>query len=300
VQRVFGALSAKQSIVSEHRIVMKAATKMLLGATLCALAWACSGDDHSSNDNDSSTSAGGTDSADAGGTSGNGDGTGASDSGDGDQGDGDMGDGDMGGSEPLGGSSGVGGELSGGAPGVGGDVSSGGEMGSGGDMGSGGTDPGPECGDGEVDPPETCDDGEITAGCDTYHDGGDGACVPPGECSEGYILDDPDCIPELLELTVEIHISNSCDVWTVPTSITVPPGQSVSITYWNRSSWYEADVWMSYGGGYLGLPEGSKWTDPIDRCTELFSYTAHADVSINGLGVGHPSCPGVRLYIYCE
>jgi hypothetical protein len=85
-----------------------------------------------------------------------------------------------------------------------------------------------------------------------------------------------------------------------PTEITVSVGQSVLLTYHNHSVDYDADVWMSYGGGYIGLPPSSSWADPIERCADVGAYTAYADVSISGLGVNDPYCPGKRMLIHCE
>jgi hypothetical protein len=99
---------------------------------------------------------------------------------------------------------------------------------------------------------------------------------------------------------VHIYISNTCVVNVDPSDVTIPREQSVLFTYHNHSVDYDADVWMSYGGGYIGLPPGGTWADPIERCTELFSYTASADVSVHGLGVNDPTCPGKRLTIHCE
>jgi hypothetical protein len=152
-----------------------------------------------------------------------------------------------------------------------------------------------------LDPYETCDDGVVMMGCDSNHDGGDGVCQPPGSCSSSFVLDAGGaCVPETVARHVHISISNTCVVSVDPAEVTVPAGQSASFTYHNHSVDYEATVWMSYGGGYLGLPQGALWTDPIVRCSEQFAHTAHADVSIYGLGVNDPNCPGQRMIIHCQ
>lgn len=113
-------------------------------------------------------------------------------------------------------------------------------------------------------------------------------------------VSDAGSVPETVSRHVHIYISNTCDVSVDPVEVTIPREQSVLFTYHNHSVDYEADVWMSYGGGYLGLVPGGTWADPIERCTELFTYTAHADVSIRGLGLNDPYCPGQRMTIHCE
>lgn len=121
--------------------------------------------------------------------------------------------------------------------------------------------------------------------------GADGSAV---DCGEGGCAVDP------IAAHVHIYISNTCEVSVDPADVIIPQGQTVLFTYHNHSVDYEADVWMSYGGGYIGLAQGGTWTDPIERCSELFPYTAYADVSINGLGVNDPYCPGKRMTIHCE
>jgi hypothetical protein len=183
----------------------------------------------------------------------------------------------------------------GGAPAMNG---AGGATGDGGKAGAGGADG--SCGDGDLDDGETCDDGVITTGCDSYHDGGDGVCQPPGSCSDGYVLGTGgDCIPETVYGHVHVFISNTCVVAISPSEVTIPAGQTVFFTYHNHSVDYEADVWGSYGGGFLGLSEGGTWNEPVERCANQFPHTAHTDISIAGLGVNHPSCPGKRMIINC-
>jgi hypothetical protein len=97
---------------------------------------------------------------------------------------------------------------------------------------------------------------------------------------------------------VHIFISNTCVVSTSPTSITVPADQSLYITWHNHSVDYDADVWLSYGGGYLGLPTGATWSDPNALCTGPGPYQAYGDVNIAG---GPTSgCPMFRLLVNCQ
>lgn len=125
------------------------------------------------------------------------------------------------------------------------------------------------CGDGVLQTNESCDDGIIQQHCDTWHDGGDGTCAPQGQCVQGYVLDmDGDCVPELLEGHVYIDVDNFC-----------------------ISQWYEVDVWLSYGGGYLDLATGGVWDDSFEHCTGPGSYDAYADIST--------ACSSYRLYIHC-
>lgn len=149
------------------------------------------------------------------------------------------------------------------------------------------------CGDGRLDPGETCDDGVITSGCDTAHDGGDGTCLPPGQCVAGYVLDgNGDCVPAQADATVIIDVDNFCNMTVTPTDITVPPGQSIMVDWFNRSRDYPVDVWLSYGGGYLDLATGATWDEPIPHCTGPNPHTEYADIST--------ACSSFRLLFHCQ
>lgn len=157
------------------------------------------------------------------------------------------------------------------------------------------------CGDGTLQDNESCDDGEITSGCDTRHDGGDGTCVPPGECADGYTMIDGKCVEKQSEKHVHIDISNTCKLSVTPSSVEVPRGQTISFTYHNHSRDYAADVWLSYGGGYLDLKQGNTWDDQFVHCNNANRpYTAAAEISINGLNLRDSSCPGHEMTIRCK
>lgn len=97
---------------------------------------------------------------------------------------------------------------------------------------------------------------------------------------------------------VHIYIDNFCNVSISPQSITVPPGGVLYASYHNHSVDYEADVWMSYGGGYLALARGGVWNEPVGMCSGPSAYTAYADISIAGGPTS--ACPKQRLLIYCQ
>lgn len=90
----------------------------------------------------------------------------------------------------------------------------------------------------------------------------------------------------------------SCNTAAEPESFTVPAGETLKLSYHNHSVDYDADVWLSYGGGYLGLVTGDTWDDRFEFCTGPSSYTAYADISI--AGGGSSACPKFRLLIHCE
>jgi hypothetical protein len=97
---------------------------------------------------------------------------------------------------------------------------------------------------------------------------------------------------------VHILIDNFCNTSASPQSFTVAAGQSLRLTYHNHSIDYDADVWLSYGGGYLGLVTGGSWADSFEHCAGPSSYTAYADISI--AGGGGSACPRFRLLIHCQ
>jgi hypothetical protein len=96
---------------------------------------------------------------------------------------------------------------------------------------------------------------------------------------------------------VDIYIDNFCNTSVVPTEITVPAGETLQITWHNNSVDYEADVWLSYGGGYLELAMGGIWDDSFEFCSMPSVYDAYGDVSIAGGPIG--ACPAARLLIHC-
>jgi hypothetical protein len=157
------------------------------------------------------------------------------------------------------------------------------------------------CGNARLDPGESCDDGSSIAECDTRHDGGDGACVPAGTCSDGYVESESTCIPESTDTHVHIYVDNFCNLSVQPAVVEVPNPQGVSFTYHNHSVDYAVDVWLSYGGGFLELETGTSWDDQFTHCLWAGRpYDAYADISISGLGVNDPYCPGHRMLIHCR
>ena len=97
---------------------------------------------------------------------------------------------------------------------------------------------------------------------------------------------------------VHIYISNTCRVTVSPTSFTVPAGETLKLSYHNHSMDYRADVWMMYGGGYLGLDRGATWNETYSHCFGPSPSVGYADINIEG---GPTSgCPGVRLNITCR
>jgi hypothetical protein len=115
-------------------------------------------------------------------------------------------------------------------------------------------------------------------------------------------MDSPPVKPDVggvaLSEHLHIYIDNFCKVSISPTSYTVPAGSTLKVGYHNHSVDYNADVWLSYGGGYLDLVQGSMWNDGFVHCSGPNSSTAYADIDI--AGGGSTSCPGTRLYIYCQ
>ena len=96
---------------------------------------------------------------------------------------------------------------------------------------------------------------------------------------------------------VHILIDNFCNTAADPAEITVQAGDTVQLSHHNHSVDYNADVWLSYGGGYLGLVPGDTWDDQFEFCTSPEPYTAYADISIEG--GGSDACPKHRLLINC-
>lgn len=162
-------------------------------------------------------------------------------------------------------------------------------------------DDGPVCGNGIVEEGQSCDDGIIEENCDTYHDGGDGYCVPPDECSDGFVLDDNgDCIEEEFTEDIDIYVDNFCNLDVDPPQVDVASGQTASFTYHNQSVDYAVDIWGFYGGGYLDLATGDSWDDPFIHCGSGSSNTETMDISISGININDPNCPGQVFQINCQ
>ena len=107
------------------------------------------------------------------------------------------------------------------------------------------------------------------------------------------------CVPTgPVQADVQIYIDNFCNVTIAPPSFDVATGETLQLTYHNNSVDYEADIWASYGGGYLALATGGTWAETFEYCSMPGDYTAYVDINING--GPFPSCPGKRLYIYCH
>ncbi len=80
-------------------------------------------------------------------------------------------------------------------------------------------------------------------------------------------------------------------------SFTVPAGETLSLTWHNNSVDYEADVWLSYGGGYLEPARGGIWADPFEFCSGPGVYEAGADVG--PAGVPDSVCAHFYVQIHC-
>lgn len=97
---------------------------------------------------------------------------------------------------------------------------------------------------------------------------------------------------------VHIFISNTCETSVDPPQVTVPPDVDAYFVFHNHSVDYAADVWMSYGGGFLDLAPGQSWADPIRHCLGPNAHQEYGDISIAGGGSG--ACPGVRFLVNCQ
>jgi hypothetical protein len=106
--------------------------------------------------------------------------------------------------------------------------------------------------------------------------------------------------PDLSPTTQHVHlyISNTCVVSTDPPGMTAPLHVPLTLTFHNHSVDYDADVWLSYNGGYLGLAQGAEWTDPVQHCLNPVPYDFYADVSI--AGGGSSACPSYRFLVHCQ
>lgn len=96
---------------------------------------------------------------------------------------------------------------------------------------------------------------------------------------------------------VHIYITNTCAVSTSPTSFDVPAGATVKVSWHNHSVDYRADVWASYGGGYLALETGATWNETYEHCFIKSTHTEYVDVSPEGSPSG---CGKQRVYFYCH
>ena len=90
---------------------------------------------------------------------------------------------------------------------------------------------------------------------------------------------------------VDIHVDNFCKMDVIPKTFNVPRGTFLKLTYFNRSRDYDVDVWLSYGGGYLGLKTGTSWADRFEFCKNPRPYDAYADITT--------ACSRFRLMIHC-
>lgn len=96
---------------------------------------------------------------------------------------------------------------------------------------------------------------------------------------------------------VHIYISNTCAVTTDPVSFDVPAGKTVKISWHNHSLYYRADVWASYGGGFLALEKGATWNETYEHCFIKSTHTEWVDVTPEG---SPSSCGKQRVYFYCH
>ncbi|MGZ3423010.1 MAG: hypothetical protein ACXVEE_34430 [Polyangiales bacterium] len=96
---------------------------------------------------------------------------------------------------------------------------------------------------------------------------------------------------------VHVYISNTCDVSTSPMSFDVPAGKTLKLSWHNHSVDYRADLWGSYGGGYLMLEKGATWNEPYEHCFIKSTHTEYMDVSPEGSPSG---CGKFRLNITCH
>jgi hypothetical protein len=101
------------------------------------------------------------------------------------------------------------------------------------------------------------------------------------------------------DVTVHVLIDNFCNSSTNPMVINAPLHVPLNLTFINDSHDYHSDIWSSRGYGYLDLPLGATWKDPIQHCLNPNPYTEYFDVGIQGGPVGS-SCPNYRLYIHCN
>ncbi|MGZ3441364.1 MAG: hypothetical protein ACXVDD_17715 [Polyangia bacterium] len=109
----------------------------------------------------------------------------------------------------------------------------------------------------------------------------------------------PDLAQSSSDVTVHVLIDNFCNSSTNPTVINAPLHVALNLTFVNDSHDYHSDIWSSRGYGFLDLPLGAVWHDPIQHCLNPNPYTEYFDVGIQGGPVGG-SCPNYRLQIHCN
>jgi len=96
---------------------------------------------------------------------------------------------------------------------------------------------------------------------------------------------------------VHLYISNTCAVTTDPVSFDVPAGKTVKVSWHNHSLYYRADVWASYGGGFLALEKSATWNETYEHCFIKSTHTEWVDVTPEG---SPSSCGKQRVYFYCH
>ena len=101
-----------------------------------------------------------------------------------------------------------------------------------------------------------------------------------------------DAIPPTADLHVHIAVSNTCAMTVTPMAVTVPANQTLYLDWHNHSVDYPVDVWMSYGGGFLDLPTGATWDEPIGHCSTPLVHDEYADIST--------ACSSFRFLIHCN
>ena len=101
-----------------------------------------------------------------------------------------------------------------------------------------------------------------------------------------------DAIPPTSTNHIHIMVANNCAMTVNPTSITVPPNQTAYFQWHNHSVDYPVDVWMSYGGGFLDLPTGQTWNEPIGHCATPLVHDEYGDIST--------ACSSFRFVIHCQ
>jgi hypothetical protein len=98
--------------------------------------------------------------------------------------------------------------------------------------------------------------------------------------------------PPITDHHVHIQVSNTCVMTVTPLEITVPPNQTAYLDWHNHSVDYPVDVWMSYGGGFVDLPTGATWNEPVGHCGTPSVHTEYADIST--------ACSSFRFLIRCN
>ncbi|MBI4814948.1 MAG: hypothetical protein HY791_01740 [Deltaproteobacteria bacterium] len=105
----------------------------------------------------------------------------------------------------------------------------------------------------------------------------------------------PDATPAdsgQVDTHVHIFVDNFCEMTVDPSEVFIPAGQRAYFDWHNHSVDYEVDVWMSYGGGFLELPTGATWDEPISHCFTPTAHTEYADIGT--------ACSSFRFLIHCE